>query len=230
MLWLRDLTPGAGWGVLDHHGAPKVAWHHLRRALAPVAVWTTDEGLNGVAVHVANDRPNSLAAELRVALYAGEREVGRGEVTITVPPYTAVEDDAEAILGRWADAAYAYRFGPPAHDVVVATLARGGVALAQAFRFPVGPPATRADAAELGARAWIADGALVVDSRALLYGVRVHLPGRRPADDAFHVAPGERRVVGLTPPAARPNGAPGHLTALNLAGRLYVDAYPSEPP
>ena len=31
VLWLRDLVPGAGWGILDR-GRPKVAWHHLRRA------------------------------------------------------------------------------------------------------------------------------------------------------------------------------------------------------
>ena len=69
ILWLKDLAPGAGWGVLDHRGEPKVAYHHLRRALAPVAVWSTDEGLGGIGVHVANDRPQPLAARLRVALY-----------------------------------------------------------------------------------------------------------------------------------------------------------------
>ncbi len=35
ILWLRDLVPGAGWGVVDHRGRPKTAYHHLRRILAP---------------------------------------------------------------------------------------------------------------------------------------------------------------------------------------------------
>ena len=70
-LWLRDLAPGSGWGVLDHRGEPKVAFAHLARALAPVAVWSTDEGLGGIDVHVANDRPDALAARLRLALYRG---------------------------------------------------------------------------------------------------------------------------------------------------------------
>src|SRR4051794_36941279 len=30
ILWLRALMPGAGWGVLDHAGNPKVAYHYLR--------------------------------------------------------------------------------------------------------------------------------------------------------------------------------------------------------
>ena len=80
VLWLRDLVAGAGWGVVDHRGAPKVAYHHLRRALAPAAVWTTDEGLGGVVAHVANDGPEPLDARLRVALYRDlEQRVGDGE-------------------------------------------------------------------------------------------------------------------------------------------------------
>ena len=69
VLWLRDMLPGAGWGVVDHSGEPKVAYHHLRRALAPTAVWLTGEGLAGVRAHVANDGPRPLTATLRIACY-----------------------------------------------------------------------------------------------------------------------------------------------------------------
>ena len=47
ILWLRDLVAGAGWGVVDNHGRPKTAYHHLRRILAPTAVWLIDEGIGG---------------------------------------------------------------------------------------------------------------------------------------------------------------------------------------
>ena len=69
VLWLQDLAPGAGWGLLDSRGEPKAVYHHLRRALAPVAVWTVDEGLGGVIAHVANDTQTDVRARLRVALY-----------------------------------------------------------------------------------------------------------------------------------------------------------------
>ncbi|HEX5397022.1 MAG TPA: glycoside hydrolase family 2 protein, partial [Candidatus Limnocylindria bacterium] len=69
VLWLRDLVAGAGWGLLDVRGKPKAAFHHLRRALAPVAVWTTDEGLGGMSAHAANDTPAPVSARLRVGLY-----------------------------------------------------------------------------------------------------------------------------------------------------------------
>src|SRR5262249_44933840 len=57
ILWSSDLQPGAGWGILDSHGRPKAAYWFLKRALAACTVWTTDEGLNGIDVHVSNDGP-----------------------------------------------------------------------------------------------------------------------------------------------------------------------------
>ena len=228
VLWLRDLVPGAGWGVLDHRREPKVAWHHLRRALAPVAVWTTDEGLNGVAVHVANDRSEPLRCELRVALLTGgETVVAEGRVTLDVPPHTTVEHDAEAVLGRFADVSYAYRFGPPAHDVVLATLEDRGTVLSRSVRFPFGRPVLPRPAEELGAGAVLERGddgrlRLVLQSRVLLYGTRIHLPGWRASDDAFHLAPGERRALELEATQAGGSAPQGSVTALNLAGHLEV--------
>ena len=58
--WLNDIQPGAGWGILDAVGRPKPAYWYVRRVLQPVAVWMIDEGLNGISVHVANDRSEAL--------------------------------------------------------------------------------------------------------------------------------------------------------------------------
>ena len=127
------------------------ARHHLARALAPVCVWTTDEGLAGVAVHVANDRPATLGALLRIDLYTDfERRVGDARAEVEVGPHSQQTWDLEGLLGRFVDASWAYRFGPPAQDLIVATLEdRDGLILSQAFRFPAERPPTQ-DAAELG--------------------------------------------------------------------------------
>jgi beta-mannosidase len=127
VLWLRDLVPGAGWGVLDHAGRPKVALHHLRRALAPVAVWSTDEGLGGIAIHVANDRPQPLRAMLRVGLYRDlELRVDEASREVELEGHSGWSGNVEALLGRFVDAAWAYRFGPPAQDLVVLSLEQEG--------------------------------------------------------------------------------------------------------
>jgi beta-mannosidase len=234
VLWLADLAPGAGWGVLDDRGRPKPAYHHLKRALAPVAVWMTDEGLGGLRVHVANEGEATLAARLRVALYRdGERRVDEAHEDVLLPAHGSCERDVEAILGHFVDAAWAYRFGPPAHDAVVASLepASGEAGpLAQAFRFPAGRPLRRQTADELGLSGSLQrgeDGALglVLRSERLAYGVRVHVPGLAAGEDALTLEPGVARALALRPISADSqdeNAASGALTALNLRGRVRI--------
>jgi beta-mannosidase len=232
VLWLRDLAAGAGWGVVDHRGEPKVAYHHLRRALAPVAVWMTDEGLNGVGVHVANDRPEPLRARLRVSLYRDlELQTHETCETIELPGRSDAAYDVEQLLGHFVDASWSYRFGPPPHDLLVASLERRGEQgeelVSQAVRFPAQRPAASESPERLGLAAEaeaLADGAVRVrlQSRRFAYGVRIHAPGFAADDDAFSIEPQGERVVLLHPrePAVDFSGAA--LTALNLDGRVRV--------
>ncbi len=234
VLWLRDLLPGAGWGVIDHSGVPKLPYHHLRRALAPVAVWTVDEGLGGVALHIANDGPNVLRARLRVALYQDfERLVGEAEETLELVPHSGDTRDVEALLGRFVDASWAYRFAPPAQDVIVASLEaeRKGEAelLSQAVRFPAGRPSSAQSAQQLGISVEtepLASGELrlTLSSRRLAWGVRMRMPGFLPDDDAFAVEPGHPRSITARPCAPGTPFAGGYVTALNLQGRLAIPA------
>jgi beta-mannosidase len=226
ILWLRDLAPGAGWGLLDHRGRPKTAYYHVRRALAPIAVWTSDEQLGGIVVHVANDPAAPLAARLRVALYAdGERRVEEAAEDLVLAGHGTAERNVEAMLGRFVDASWAYRFGPPAHDTIVASLERpgpdGAELLSQAVRFPAGRPPAVDSAARLGLEATVGRTGggpltLSVHARRLVYGLRIHAAGLDPSDDAFSIEPGGTRTVRL-------GGAPGprvELSALNLRGRV----------
>ena len=198
VLWLRDLAPGAGWGLLDSTGAPKAVLAALPAVLAPVAVWTTDEGLGGLAVHVANDRSEPLRADLRVTLYRdGEHVVAEGTSPVTVPARGCFTGDVETLLGRWVDAAYAYRFGPPQHDLVVAAIDALDLSYA---REPAGRSAARSSAADLGLAV---TGGVATTRRAVL-GARV---GDGPQ---FCIEPGrERRLRGAGP-----------LTARNLVGAV----------
>jgi beta-mannosidase len=252
VLWARDLRPGAGWGLLDRRGAPKVALAHLRRGWAPRALWIVDEGLNGLDVHVANDGPEALLdAELHVVLLAdgGAHTIAEVVEPQHVAPHGAVVRNAEALLGRFADASYAYRFGPPAHDAVIATLRVAGNVIAQTAHFPVGPPVERtafaltatvvkgsdpltiggggkpcsaADPDVEGSDPLITDP-LIIALRAdrLAWGVRIEAEGFRPEDDAFVLAPGmERRVVLRATGDGVWRG--GRVTALNLIGETPV--------
>ncbi|MGD0385308.1 MAG: glycoside hydrolase family 2 protein [Solirubrobacteraceae bacterium] len=232
VLWLRDLCPGAGWGILDHRGEPKVAYHHLRRVLAPLAVWSTDEGLRGIAVHVANDRPEPARVRLRVALYSehGVR-VEQTAQELELAPHGYSVHDLEEMLGHFVDVSWAYRFGPPAQQVVVCSLERDGgqgvELLSQCFRLPAGRLLAREPAARLGLTATLTPSGedrteLQIRAQCFVYGVRVHLPGFRAADDAFSIEPGGERRIAVARVDGAPPGADGALTALNLAGRVPI--------
>jgi beta-mannosidase len=229
VLWLRDLLAGAGWGLLDNRGHPKPAYHHVRRALAPVAAWSTDEGLDGIAVHIANDGPEALNAQLRVATYRDfELPAGSGARTVNLKPHASWVGGVEQLLQRFVDVSWAYRFGRPAQDLVVVSLERDGDLLSQTFRMPSGRPTGREPAHRLGLRARGVDSGdggieLAIESVRFAYGVRIHATGYDSDDDAFSVEPGGRREVRLR---LRDDVRPSNvltISALNLSGRLAVE-------
>jgi beta-mannosidase len=167
---------------------------------------------------------------LRVALYRnGELKIAESECAITVPKHTTIAFGVEEILGRFLDASCAYRFGPPGHDLIAASLhrERGDIPLAQAFRFPSGRSAQRRPIAEIGVmvESRILDDEtmeLLISSRCFAYGVKAAAPGWMPDDAYFGIEPGVKRRVTLR--TLQPSEVPASLviTAINAEGRLPV--------
>jgi hypothetical protein len=99
--------------------------------------------------------------------------------------------------------------------------------LSQAFHFPAGRPLNPEPEQRLGLAGVAgrdADGSLTlaITSRRLAYGVRIHVAGYSPDDDAFSVEPGATRTVRLRPQGPGSSFSGGWLTALNLVGRVVI--------
>jgi beta-mannosidase len=202
LVWfLRDLWPSAGWGVVDATGAPKAAFYALKRAFQPVALHISDEGGNGLALHLCNERPEALRGELELTLFrAGEIEVGRASRSIELGARATSELPAASWFEGFLDLGYAYRFGPPSNDLVVATLrTASGEVRARAFHFPIGLPSRRELDVGLTAEARLdATGAdLVVGTRRFAQSIAIDTPGFEPDDAYFHLAPRETRTIRL---------------------------------
>ena len=87
------------------------------------AVWFVDEGLNGLDVHVAHDGPDEAEGQLRVELLRADGSVVEAaEHTWPLAAHGHTRLGVEELLGHFVDASYAYRFGPPSHAAVRATL------------------------------------------------------------------------------------------------------------
>ena len=140
MLWLRDLEPGAGWGLLDHEGRPKPAALALAPTLQPTAVWFVDEGLNGLDVHVAHDGPEPLEGTLTVGLLREDGSVIESAERVLADPGrtgTTWPGSRRCSAGS-PTSTYAYRFGPPQHAGVRARLVTdSGVEREVVWRVPL---------------------------------------------------------------------------------------------
>lgn len=229
LVWLlQDLQPGAGWGVIASDGEPKSAWHGLARAFRPTQLALTDEGVNGLGLHVLNERPEPLAATVELTCWrAGEVAVVQAKREIALPPRSAKTLSAFELIGRFFDIAYAYRFGPPGHDVTSAVLrdAASGAVLAEAFHFPLGRGHERHDcglAAQLEREG--DDWSLVLSTRRLAQSVEIVDAGWRPERSWFHLAPGESRRVRLLPRAGTNAGPAGEVRAVNAIDRVSYAA------
>ncbi len=230
VLWAADISEGAGWGVLDQDNVPKAPYWFLKRLLAPRAIWMTDEGLNGVDIHVANDLPETASLLLHVAAYKnGEQKTASYTVPVTLSSHTSSTFGMEQLLGRFVDASYAYRFGPPQQDVIVVSLhgSEHQSPLSQAFYFPVKYPIERRPVCELGITAAVAintDGALELSLTAqrLAWAVRAWVPGFLPDDAYFNLEPRIARNVRFSPIHQLRGPLNIEVTAANAEGRINV--------
>ncbi len=218
LVWmLQDMRAGAGWGVIASDGEPKSAWHGLKRAFQPVQIGLTDEGVNGLHLHVINERPQSLDAAIElVCLRDGAVPVKKAARRIQLHAREGTTLRAFDLFGEFFDISYAYRFGPPAHDATVATLrdVASGATLAEAFHYPAGRSNARREtglSAEL-----IADGdefALIIRCARLAQSVHIDDDNFRPRENWFDLAPGVEKCVALQ---RRGDGAPsGVVRAVN---------------
>jgi beta-mannosidase len=223
LIWLwRDLQPGAGWGLLDSSGRPKSTFYALRRASLPLRLSITDEGTNGLYLHLVNDTPLAVTGKLALrCLRDGKTPVIEAERNLTVAPHAGLSIAAFALFDRFFDAGHCYRFGPAAHDTIHATFAAENFDQPrEAFHF-LGPPTSAADQTigvvlEKDAAGFFLDLQATTATRF----VEIADDEFQPDDNYFPMACGHRKIVRLAQPRhssgdLRPSG---RVSALTLSG------------
>lgn len=234
LIWfLRDLRPGSGWGVLDSAGRPKAAYWFVKRACAPQATWFTDEGLNGLRVHLRNDRSEPMPGLLRVRLIRGNGvDAGASSVELNLAGRTGQSHGVDAFLGRFSDTTHAYRFGPSEYSIAIAELLDPhGAMIATAHYLPGGLRHEPVEDVGLRAEARSRrDGAydVRIESSQLALFVRIAAPGFVSSDNYVHIVPGGTRDLVLAPSGVA-RSLRGQVTAVNSrasAGISIVEGLP----
>ncbi|MBB5277369.1 beta-mannosidase [Rhizobium rosettiformans] len=218
---LQDLEAGPGWGVIDATGEPKPVWYALKRAFRPLQVLLTDEGTNGLDIHLINEGPTSESVTLEIAcLREGAQPVVSASKALSLDLRSSHRIPATDLFGAFFDTTYAYRFGPPSHDVTVARLLDTyGAVLSEAFHFPLGRQQAHYSTGIEHAFHRI-DGVWWLDLSTDRFAQSVHLDleNFRPEDDWFHLAPGRTKRIRLHPRDGaendqKPRGTLRHLCA-----------------
>jgi beta-mannosidase len=124
-----------------------------------------------------------------------------------VEPHSAVAVHASRLFTGFYDINYAYRFGPPSYDVVVARLVVGDVTVSEDVFLPLGHGRAREGDVGLSAT-WTATDRgpiLRVSTQRFAQWVSVNVTGFRPSDSWFHLPPNsQRQVMLLGGDSARP--------------------------
>jgi len=151
-------------------------------------------------------------------------EIGAGD-----PQFReTIELAAGEMFEGFLDLSYAYRVGPPRHDLVVATLrAAHGAVVSQAFHFVTGLSAVRE--ADIGLTATAvarADSAfdLKIATRRFAQSVWIEADGFVADDAYFHLAPGAEKAVLLQRAPREPTRAlRGRVHALNAINSTKIE-------
>lgn len=220
----QDLWPGAGWGIVDSLGEPKSPWYAMRRACAPVTVFVTDEGLDGLLCHVVNDSAVDLGLELGLrCLRDGSVPVIDATMAVAIPARGRRAISSSEIIGQFFDITSAYNFGPASHDVTIARLSdpHDGRVIAEAFHLTKGDISARAaHPLKAGIERDGADWFLTVTSPSFARRVTIDDRKFRPEDNYFHLDPAApRRIRLVARNAADAEKEPaGEITALDRSG------------
>lgn len=226
LVWfLRDLWAGAGWGVVAHDGVPKAAYYMVKRLLQPRTMFFTDEGVNGVDLHVVNEQSDDLIGKVTLSAYArGEVRLRAVDVPIAVPARGAQTIAISSLFDEWIDSSYAYRFGPPTVNVLGGTLFdAAGRALAESIWLPAGPLIEPGDPGITAIGRETIDGGLEVQisSKRLARYVHIEVDGATPTDNYFDLVPGSTRQVVLSATCSAGRHS-GFITALNQVGSVAI--------
>lgn len=218
LVWFyKDILAGAGWGVIDVNNQPKAAYYYLKRIFQPVQVVLTDEGLQGLHLHIINEAPSAFTGTIEFMMLNESISVAKAKREIKVESNQKMKIIAEEMLGGFYDTSYAYKFGPSKNEVACATLKNeSGDIISQQFHFPV---THYLPMVEANVVADFFENKLSISSDKFLYGVQIQSEIGLPDDNYFHLIPNEKRDIEFKSNHAK---LQIQISAMNLRGVINI--------
>lgn len=226
LVWFyKDLIPGAGWGIIDSEGVPKACYYALKRIWASQVIYLTDEGADGLLLHISNEKSQPLEGNVTLQMLVDGNITTTATKKVTIQSGSTLSISSDELLDGFYDAAYAYRFGPPKHDVVIATLSdEEGNIISEASLFPQPIAQKRSLKPIIHTTATAVDDAYLVklESNLFLRSVHFEVTGYIPDDNYFCLLPGRKRVIRFRPYGKKTTRFRCYVEALNMKHSVKV--------
>ncbi len=206
LIWfLKDLLPGAGWGVLDCHLTPKPVYYYVKRALQAQSIHLVERGLNGIEAFVINDSETRMSGTLVIRSFRDPATVVSSvELPVSVNGGSQWSQNIEKAFGRFCDPTFAYQFGQPQVAAVYLEFRPDETEAPALYcsHFPVGLAVLKTN--DLGLTAMARKSKddcydLVLETQQFAHALCISVPGYQASDNYFHLAPKSRRSVKMTP-------------------------------
>jgi beta-mannosidase len=227
LIWFnRDFWPCAGFGLFDSEGNPKAAYYLIRQSWKNRTVLFEPLGLDGLAIHIINELPDSFEAVIRLKTFTGTDTVQHHiEHSVRVGPNSSMTYSVEELIGSFIDPSYAYRFGPPHYWAISAELMCDNVVIDTAIHYVTQPILPSVDEGSLTSRTeWLDDGQirLHLTSTAIIQYAKLTAKNCTVDENYFTLLPGVTRVLTITPKDKVITRIKIHLSALNLTQEIRI--------
>jgi len=234
LVWfMKDLWPGAGWGIIDSYGKPKACYYFLKRIWQPINLYFTNENINGLDLHICNDKDTRLEGEIEVVLYDKEHKINQTtRFPIEVLSHQICTVGIEDALGHFCDPSFNYRFGSNPFHAITARLVETDEHKTSTNR--VSPKATYFPKLNLLKENDVdisiellseVDGStskqsIKINSDKFLYAVNIEVEGFHLSDNYFHLEPEKPRTIEFLSNGTEITVLKGAVTAINLFQKL----------
>lgn len=229
LIWFyKDLVPGAGWGLIDVYNQPKAVYFAAKRAFVSLGVFIEDKGLDGLYLHMVNEKAAEVDVTLQLEAYGqGNTTTLQASTPLTLEQHQNVSLSVDELLGYFTDLGYAYRFGAVQHQVVIARLidSKSGAFIDDDCFFPVTHSLVQQKDVRMDITVREDQGGeryLQLLCSHFLQSVNLQLKYQDVADNYFHLAPNTLREVRLIEQQAESQPVKGYLEALNLTDMIKV--------
>jgi beta-mannosidase len=228
LIWfLRDLWPGAGWGIIDSEGRPKSCYYYLKRVLQPISVSLSDEASNGYYVHISNETAQAQTVTIDVLAYKdGYQVVASGSRSIELGERNNDVLSLSLWFDHFVDLNHSYRFGQAIADSIYVCLkSSDGTKLADTYAFPSGLANLQKSDLGLQATAKLLDDGnaqIHISCQRLAMAIHIDVDDYIPDDNYFHLAPGQNKTVTLTKPQGAAKSLYATVSALNALGSVAL--------